>query len=137
MRYNRLKIKKQVKENVAALERELAAMSAGLLDRLVNEFCERTGTKPSGTTMGEVRRTYLPADKRYVAKKKELDEARADSELLHGLMSACVSRGYRLQELVKLSGRLLADDIKVIDEYGKRFESYDAKLDRAGEEVDG
>ena len=116
---------------VAVLEAQLAAKSTSIVNDLATNFVKRNGGKVTASLIAEIRRTDLYADPEFIKLNNKLIEAKADSMLLNGLVSACVSRGYRLQELVKLADRAMFAGGTVKDNYADKYQTQDAKMDNA------
>ncbi|MBU2249521.1 MAG: hypothetical protein KKD77_22430 [Gammaproteobacteria bacterium] len=125
-RYNRLAAK--ANKQVANLNFDLEIVTA----QIIKEICEEAEGKKKpipATAVSELRKTKVPLDTRYQKTKRALIEATENANLLNGLVSSWQSRGYRLQELVKLADRMFWQPIV----YKDKFTTPDQRIDRAGD----
>ena len=118
-------------KNVAKLQLDLDVVTAEIIKELQLE-AEAKKKPIASSAVSELRKTHIPADPRYIKIRSKLIDAYEESNLLNGLVSAWISRGYRLQELVKLADRTYYSTTM----YGEKYTTAKEKMDRAGEAME-
>jgi len=115
----------EVLNEIVAREEEEKKLSPNMLDNL-RKVAERT---------------QLPLDKRVRVVKRKLISAKETANILHGLVTAWSSRGYRIGELVRLGELIQLPEFSVHSSDGKskreQFASAEDRLSEAGEAIDG
>lgn len=112
----------EANKNVANLTLEFKITLALIISELRGKADEKGKPIPP-SAIGELRKSVAPLDKRYQMASRKLHKANEEADILNGTVSSWVSRGYRLQELVKLA---LQFEPKVYDD---KFVSIDSRLD--------
>jgi hypothetical protein len=120
-------------KNVSKLQLDLEIV----ITEIIKEICieAEARKKPiASSAITELRKTHIPGDKRYQKLKSALIDAYEELNLINGLVSAWISRGYRLQELVKLAERAFFNP--TVYGYGDKFKTAGQRLDQAGESLE-
>lgn len=94
-------------KEVSRLNLELKIVESELVDEVMKNL-----TTASASMRQEVRKSVVK-DKRYQAVSEELRNAQEQADILNGLVSSWVGRGYQLREIAKLAGYTMSDGPKV------------------------
>ena len=100
-----------------------------LVSTIINEICvasEKNGKVIPATAVGNLKKTKVPLDKRYIDCVKKLIDAQEQLDMCKGLVSSFVAKGYRLGEIVDMERRTYVSD--------KSLEQRLAETDRRLEE---
>ncbi len=118
----------QASKQVAKLNLDLEICIATVIKTVCEEAEARKKPIPA-TAVSELRRTKVPLDPEYQAIKRALIDANENANLLNGLVTAWQSRGFRLQELLKLAERGQWTPIV----YRDRFTTANERIEQAGQ----
>lgn len=77
------------------------------LIKKIREKSEKEGKPIAPSAIGEIRKSMVAAEDEWADVSKKLNEKRAESEFWSGLLNAWHSRGFRLQELAKITEHTL------------------------------
>lgn len=81
---------------------QLKIMEAEIVTRLQEEAI-KNGKPIASSAIGELRKSKVANDKNWQDMSRKLNKARYDAELWGGFLSAWQGRGFRLQELAKIT----------------------------------
>jgi spore germination protein YaaH len=123
-----VRLASRASKQVAKLNLDLEICIATVIKTVCEEAEARKKPIPA-TAVSELRRTKVPLDPEYQAIKRALIDATENANLLNGLVTAWQSRGFRLQELLKLAERGLWQPVT----YKDRFATADERIEQAGE----
>jgi hypothetical protein len=119
---------------VADLDLELRIITSTVVQEICDEAINNGKPIPP-SAVSDLRKVKVPLDLRYQKICRRLNEAMEEANYLNGLVSAWISRGYRLQELTKLSDRLLQNDLRILGD-GQPREQVKSKVKRMEDLLD-
>ena len=118
----------QANKKLAKMYLLVEITTASIIKKICDE-AETNGKPIPPSAIGDLRKTKVPLYKEYQLVKKSLYEAQEQTDFWSGLARSWESRGYRLQELARLSERTMFDEPRV---FSKSFISEEEKADISG-----